>query len=135
MSNQFYLCSHVKIHITFLLIQTAYKMLELYQKLRELGHPDYLSKEGITFIPCSKCKDDLEKLVSDTEILIKEWTDEVSELRSRYNWLLFFSIPKILNVYKMVCSKNVDAIFHEVSFLTPNNAIKRDTVREELKVC
>ena len=46
----------------------------------------------------------------------------VAELRSQYNWLLFFSVPKLLLLYHQLQEENpsVEAIVHEISFLCSN---------------
>ena len=46
----------------------------------------------------------------------------VNELRSQYHWLLFFSVPKLLLLYRLLQEKkiNVEAIVHEISFLCSN---------------
>ena len=55
----------------------------------------------------------------------------MTELRSQYDWLLFFSIPKILRLYKLlsVCNSEPEVIYRivrEISFLCPNNLSTRD---------
>ena len=46
----------------------------------------------------------------------------VDELRNKYDWLLFFSLPKLLVLYHLLRAEdpNLEAIVHEISFLCSN---------------
>ena len=46
----------------------------------------------------------------------------VDELRNKYDWLLFFSLPKLLFLYHLLQPENpnLEAIVHEISFLCSN---------------
>lgn len=100
--------------------QTLSKLLELYLKLRELGHPDYtISKRREFSIKCSKFKMDVDILVQDMHTEVTKWKEDVSNLRTEYEWLLYFSVPKILLLYDLITSPNgAEKIIQEVSFLT-----------------
>ncbi len=52
--------------------------------------------------------------------ILTNWNKEVSDLRARYPWLLFFSVPKMLLLHKLMSSSSQDEVkkvVHEVSFL------------------
>ena len=102
--------------------QTINKLFELYLKLREQGHPDYLSEGKVPSIPCSKPTEDVNATVQDTQLVVTKWTQQMAELHDNYPWLLFFSIPRMLQLYWLIHSKErqVDKIFREVSFLIIN---------------
>lgn len=57
--------------------------------------------------------------VHDKRLVLKKWIESVATLRSEYNWLLFFSVPKLLHLYHLLKTKdpNLEAIVHEISFL------------------
>ena len=100
-------------------LQTVSKLFELYLKLRELGHPEYLS-EG--------------------HIPPNTWTHEVSNLRNQYTWLLYFSVPKMLRLYSFVSFPDlqgedvVDRLLHEISFLAVTNTAETQKLRLGIQV-
>ena len=55
-------------------------------------------------------------------MILNTWKERVVELRSQYDWLLFFSMPKLLRLYYLLQVKdpNLEAIVHEISFLCCN---------------
>ena len=64
----------------------------------------------------------------------------MTELRSQYDWLLFFSIPKILRLYKLLSGsedceqEEVDKIVCEISFLCQNDVSTRNTLKKIVQV-
>ena len=62
----------------------------------------------------------------------------MTELRAQYDWLLFFSIPKILNLYKLLISSDLniqlDFIIHEISFLCKNDVRTREDLKHRVQV-
>ena len=64
------------------------------------------------------------QVVRTKEVLIG-WRDDLVTLRRKNKWLLFFSIPKLLFMYKKLNSKfstpSSESIFHEIGFLFNNN--------------
>ena len=60
--------------------------------------------------------------VTETKAVLTTWMQHVNKLRSQYHWLLFFSVPKLLLLYRLLQEKkiNVEAIVHEISFLCSN---------------
>lgn len=115
--------------------QVVTKLLELYLELHELGHPDYLTGGKVNSVPCSMPKEGMNNEVQRTQLLITEWNHEVSELQARYTWLLYFSVPKMLLLYHLICSsgiegENVDKIVHEVSILMINEPTEREKLME-----
>ena len=60
----------------------------------------------------------------------------VDELRSQYDWLLFFSVPKLLILYHMLQAQNpnVGAIVHEISFLFSNEQAAWDNAQKSVEV-
>ena len=53
-----------------------------------------MSESKIPPIPCSILKEKLDVLVEDVQKAVLEWSQKVSDLRSQYPWLLYFSIPE-----------------------------------------
>lgn len=122
-------------------LQVAYKLLELYIKLRELGHIQYID-EGNTgpALSCRINSEDAEERVKETEIILTTWTHEVTNLRKEFSWLLFFSVPKLLRLYRLLSEEqgNMDVhlkrIVHEISFLCVNNAEARKRMNVKVQV-
>ena len=111
------------------------KLLELYLKLRELGHPVYLCEGSVPPISCGQREEEVDTRVQEMQLLLASWSQEVANLRSRYSWLLYFSVPKMLRLYRLISASerhdaHVDMIVHEVSFL----AVSQPTEREELSI-
>ena len=94
-------------------------MFELYLKLHELGHPDYLKENDVDSIKCSSKKTAIEELVKKVQLIVNKWNGEVSRLQDQYSWLLYFSVPKMLLLYELIQSpqKQINAIVNEISFL------------------
>ena len=120
----------------------AYKLLELYVKLRELGHLQYIN-EGNTGppLPCTVDPEAAEERVKETEIVLTTWTHEVEQLRKEFSWLLFFSVPKLLRLYQLLNEEqeNVEVhlkqIVHEISFLCVNSVEARRRMNVKVQVC
>ena len=72
----------------------------------------------------------------DTERLVQKWSENVSQLRREYSWLLFFSVPKLLLLYSLVDEQepNLAAIVAEISFLFENSVKVRENLTTVLKV-
>ena len=119
-------------------LQTISRLLELYLKLRELGHSDYLTDDRVHPIPCSMCKEDLESIVQEAQHSVTKWNHEVSELHTRFSWLLYLSVPKILQLYQLInasdAGEKVDKIIHEVSFLMSNLPNERNKMQSRVLV-
>lgn len=117
------------------------KLFELYVKLRELGHPNYLHEGRIPPIPCSSSKADVDRMVQDTQQLVTTWTHDVSNLRNQYPWLLYFSVPKLLHLYSLIMSTQlegddkIDRLLHEISFLAVTHRAETSKLRQGIQVC
>ncbi len=61
----------------------------------------------------------------------------VSELRSEYEQLLFFSIPKLLHLYQnlMEGKSNINNIVNDVSILFQNSREVQRKIKYTIKVC
>lgn len=82
-------------------------------------------------------KEEVVAMVPDTQLLVTKWTHEVSDLRSLYTWLLYFSVPKMLQLYQLIRAPGagqVDSIVHEVSFLAVSQSTEREELREGVQV-
>ena len=55
-------------------------------------------------------------------MVLTTWMESVDELRNKYDWLLFFSLPKLLFLYHLLRAEdpNPEAVVHEISFLCSN---------------
>ena len=85
-------------------------------------------------------KAEVDAQVQDIQLLLENWTQEVTVLRSRYQWLLYLNMPKLMQLYHILHNvltdsrHGVDSILHEVSFLALNNNGERQKLRKEVKV-
>lgn len=113
-----------------------YKLLELCIKLNELGHPHYLTTSSLPPIYCSEKEEDMCIRVFEMQRAVEECLREVSELRSRYTWLLYFSIPKMLLLHKQIHSpsRDIDVIVHEISYIVYNQKIEITELRQGVLV-
>lgn len=121
--------------------QTVNKLFELYLKLRELGHPIYLSEDSIPSIPCSRPREAVNATVQDTQLLLTRWTQQVAELRACYSWLLYLSVPRMLQLHQLLLGpadlglgERVDRIVHEVSFLAASRPEEIERLRQGVEV-
>ena len=80
-------------------------------------------------------------MVNNTICQIADWKDEIDRLCAQYTWLLYFSVPKMLSLYRLICSnlraedrEKVEEIVHEVSFLVTNTQSERNKLRQRVKV-
>ena len=74
--------------------------------------------------------------------LLQKWMNKISDLQNKFQWLLYFSIPKMLYLYIILHhpseipeGEKIDCILEEVSFLTDNCLLKRQELSEKIKVC
>ena len=69
-------------------------------------------------------------------MLLTEWIQHVAALRNKYDWLLFFKVPKLLLLYHLLTAKdpNLEAIMHEISFLCSNKQEAWERTLEMVKV-
>lgn len=103
-----------------------------------MGHPDYLPEGGISPIQCAIKEMELDKIVEETKDLSNKWSADISELQSTYTWLLYFSIPKMLQLYNLIFSSHeriykLNKIFHEISFLFSQNSVA-EGLRNDIEV-
>lgn len=112
------------------------KLLGLYLKLNGLGHPQYLAESSLPPISCSGSEEKVRITVLEMQDAVEKWQKEVSELRSHYTWLLYFSVPKMLLLHRQINSspQDINAIVHEVSFVVYNQKIKRTELQHGVEV-
>ena len=74
--------------------------------------------------------------VHEVEIMLTTWSQSVDELRSQYDWLLFFSMPKLLLLYRLLHADgpNMGAIVQEISFLYSNAQASWESTCEIVEV-
>ncbi len=117
-----------------------HKLFELYLKLRELGHPEFLSEGRVSPIPCSRRKEEVDRTVQETQQQVTAWTRQVSDLCNQFPWLLYFSVPKMLRLYGFLTSPDlhgddkVDRLLHEISFLAITNTAETQNLRRGIQV-
>ena len=69
-------------------------------------------------------------------MLLTRWMQHMTELRNQYEWLLFFSTPKLLLLYHLLQEEkpNLEAIVHEISFLCSNTQEAWESALKIVKV-
>ncbi len=77
--------------------------------------------------------------VRETEVNLESWKKRVTELQYKYDWLLFFSVQKILRLYELVSvcegrDEQLDKIVAEISFLCQNDEATRQNLKQYVKV-
>ena len=65
---------------------------------------------------------------------LTQWRSDLEEWYSKYDWLLFLNLPKVLKLYKLLQTKGVSQIATEVGFLFPNTSATRKALRIAVKV-
>lgn len=104
--------------------------------LKELDYP----LGEVNPILCSTAKGEVDRLVQDTQQKLSDWKHKMSELLNHHQWLLFLSMPKLLQLYKLIISTNKDnkkrndMIVQEVSLLVPNNSSEQKKLRASVEV-
>ena len=73
--------------------------------------------------------------------MLTEWTFELSQLQSRYHWLLYFNMPKLLRLYNLLHNpqdmdrtERSERILHEIYFLTTDSSAERQNLLNLVKV-
>ena len=83
----------------------------------------------------------------DTEQILTAWSKQVAELHSIYDWLLFFSVPKLLLLHQLLIEGEKAGplaeeerarwqaeVVREVSFLCENTSDAREQLMKRVKV-
>ena len=67
---------------------------------------------------------------------LSEWKEIVNNFRSKYEQLLYFSIPKLLHLYQNLVGgrPNVNKIVNDVSILFHNSLDVQNKLRHTVKV-
>ena len=75
--------------------------------------------------------------VVESAYLLDGWEKEVARLRNEYDQLLFFSIPKMLQLYQRITADEPDyiAIVQNISFLFQNKPHIQKKLKRTIKVC
>lgn len=79
--------------------------------------------------------------VEDLGYQVTSWTQTVTRLRSQYEWLLFFSVPKLLLMYQLMQEWSegkkegcLDQLVREIMFLVTNDSLTRETLCQNIEV-
>ena len=102
-------------------------------KLGEQGHPNYMYSVTLPAIPCNT-PETVDNLLQDTQQADAMWSHRINELRDEYMWLVFFSIPRVLQLANVLRKEKLIVIVNEVSFLTTNQPWVRKKLQQKIKV-
>ena len=72
--------------------------------------------------------------VQQISVLLADWEEQMTQLHIQYEQLLFFSIPKLLHLYELMMSKEIDDVAKEVGFLFQNKPDVQQKLRETVEV-
>ena len=74
--------------------------------------------------------------MKETETLLTDWVREVDDLHSTNEWLLFFRVPKLMNLYETLQQSNppVAAVAQEIGFLFKKDLITREVLQCSIQV-
>lgn len=74
--------------------------------------------------------------VLDARDVLKTWISEVEQLHNSNKWLLFFRIPKLLLLYKVLTYESCDVtrIHQEIGFLFQRDVTSRQELNKALQV-
>ena len=79
--------------------------------------------------------------VEDVGCQLTSWTQTVTRLRSQYEWLLFFSVPKLLLVYQLMQGWDeeekegcLDQLVREIMFLITNDSLTIENLHQNIEV-
>ena len=142
-------------------MQVAYRLLEVFEKLQELGHPELSRKPFKYTLSCSAlikqevCDNTIYYLhahyndpylymqVSATDSILENWKDKVGNwmekvksLHDSNKWLLFFRVPKLIMLYEALTTEkpSVVTIIQEIGFLFQRNAHTNKGFKSAVKV-
>ena len=68
---------------------------------------------------------------------LSDWNKMVEALHSKYKWLLFFRVPKLMQVCKYLHTESIQNIYQEIQFLfewNSSNRPKKQSVIKDIKV-
>lgn len=113
--------------------------MELYRQLEDLGNCNSLYITKLDCLPCNIDCSKAEERVEQAKTTLNNRRKQISTERTEYPWLLFFSIPKILQLYKLLpaCDNNpeqLDKIVCEISYICKNDEPTRQTLRQKVQV-
>ena len=79
-------------------------------------------------------------LMQQAEEALDAWIHKAAELRSQYPWLLYFSVPRMLRLYRLIVPTTSDEaiefrIVHEVSFLNISHPAASEEMKQWVQVC
>ena len=74
--------------------------------------------------------------VSEAVTVLETWREEVASLHRCNKWLLFFRVPKLMVLYKVLTADNpsVSSIIQEVGFLFKRDAHTSANFKDAVEV-
>jgi hypothetical protein len=82
--------------------EVANKLLDLHIRLRDLGHPKYLTLSEKPILECNNISEAADKEFFDAQATLRSWTTTVIKLRSEHKLLLFITVPKLLKINQLI---------------------------------
>ena len=113
----------------------------MYQRLKDLGHPEYISKKEIGPFKCSQDEFQVDKQVRCEEQRLDNWVVEISKLQKKNTWLLYFNMPKLMQLHNYLqhfedidAESRINAILNEINFLVGRNIEGRQQIHSQITV-
>ena len=124
-------------HYKNILFQISFRLKEIYTDLVQLGHPNFSTTGQELKLICSESLESATKKEESLKVELDRWKKDVQNLKEKYQWLLFFHLPKMKRLHELIIADDPSAvdIFNEVSFLCARDATFFEHVQERLKVC
>ena len=74
--------------------------------------------------------------VNEVSKSVVAWEEQMAELRSEYEQLLYFSVPKLLHLYQnlTVSDPSLESIMHDVGFLFENTPSVQAQLKQTIQV-
>ncbi len=89
-------------------------------------------------IKCSISKQEIDEVLEAKQDEIKSWKDHLQELQNENIWLLYFSMPKLLQLqnilFKTEENTKINFVLKEINFLTCRNIAKKEWLWERTQV-
>ena len=106
--------------------------------MKELGHPEYITKKLTGPFKCSQDKSQVDMQIKNTEQQLSDWKEKILQLQSQYKWLLYFNMPKLLQLYSLLncpdVEEKVGAILNEMNFLACRKIEDRLRLKTQVNV-
>ena len=79
-------------------------------------------------------KTDFSLQVDKHEKALRGWERQQHDLYEKHKWLMFYSIPKLMQLFRYLKKSSVSGIWKETLFLFKNDLLSAALLKEAIKV-